>query len=91
MTLASQKNEESSTTGFDIEPDLVRIIYASVPLSLVTVLINSAILSFIQWDVIAHSTILVWFFVTNSLSLIRLMCHQKLKVLGAEQAIPLFF
>lgn len=72
----------------DISSDLIRTVYSSLALTLTAVLINSTILSIIQWNVISHETILVWFFATNSLSLARIGIARKFKKLGMERAIP---
>ncbi len=58
---------------------------------LIAVLVNSAILSAVQWSVIAHTTILSWFGITNGLSLIRLGLYIKFKTLGTEQAVPVIW
>jgi len=76
---------KSSINIPNFRSDLLRTIYASVPLTLTAVLINSAILSFIQWDVIAHTTILTWFVITNSLSAFRLVLYLKFKALDIKQ------
>ncbi len=75
----------------DIRSGLLRILYSSVPLTLIAVLANSVILSIVQWSVIAHTTILAWFGVTNGLSLIRLGCYLKFKKLGADEEVPVFW
>jgi diguanylate cyclase (GGDEF)-like protein len=75
----------------DIRSGLVRIIYASVPLTLIAVLANSVVLSIVQWGVIAHTTILAWFGVTNGLSLVRLGLYFKFRKLGAEEEVPVFW
>ena len=75
----------------DISSGLVRIIYSSVPLTLIAVLANSVVLSIVQWGVIAHATILTWFGVTNGLSLVRLGLYLKFKKPGAEEEVPVFW
>jgi diguanylate cyclase (GGDEF)-like protein len=75
----------------DIRSGLVRIIYSSVPLTLIAVLANSVVLSIVQWGVIAHTTILAWFGVTNGLSLVRLGLYLKFRKLGAEEEVPVFW
>ena len=79
---------DKTTRNQDIPSDLLRIIYSSIPISLAVIFINSAILSFIQWDVIAHSTILIWFCAINFLSLIRIGLYGKFKTLNPEKTIP---
>jgi len=45
----------------------------------------------VLWDFIAHSTIVTWFVLANSFSLIRLVVYKKFKSLPQEQKIPTFF
>lgn len=75
----------------DIRSGLVRIVYSAVPLTLIAVLANSVILSVVQWSVISHSTILTWFAVTNSLSLLRLGLYFRFRRLDDEDEIPAFW
>jgi diguanylate cyclase (GGDEF)-like protein len=75
----------------DIRSGLLRILYSSVPLTLFAVLANSVVLSIVQWSVIAHTTILAWFGVTNGLSLMRLGFYLKFKKLGADEEVPEFW
>lgn len=75
----------------DIRSGLVRILYSSVPLTLIAVLANSVVLSIVQWGVIAHTTILTWFGVTNGLSLVRLGLYLKFRKLGEEGEVPVFW
>ena len=89
----SQLAESGEACGeqSDIRSGLVRIIYSSVPLTLIAVLANSVVLSIVQWGVIAHSTILTWFGVTNGLSLVRLGLYLKFRKLGEEGEVPVFW
>ncbi|NOR70773.1 MAG: EAL domain-containing protein [Methylomarinum sp.] len=73
--------------SLDILSELTRLTYASVPTSLLAVLINSSILGFMQWDVVSHTTILIWFAVTNGLSLSRLWLFIKFRKLDSEQPV----
>ena len=86
-----QDSASNSGEQPDIRSGLVRIIYSSVPLTLFAVLANSVVLSIVQWGVIAHTTILTWFGITNGLSLIRLGFYFKFKKLDAEQDVPDFW
>lgn len=88
MKSIPQQNLESTGADPDIQSELIRIIYSSVPLTLTAVLLNSAILSVVQWDYIDHNTILIWFAITNGLSLLRLSLYKKFKTLDAEQPVP---
>ena len=75
----------------DIRSGLVRILYSAVPLTLIAVLVNSVILSIVQWSVIAHSTIITWFCVTNGLSLVRLGMYLRFRKLDEHKEVPLFW
>ncbi len=75
----------------DIRSGLVRILYSAVPLTLIAVLANSAILSIVQWSVISHATILTWFGVTNGLSLLRLGFYLKFRQLDEKEEVPLIW
>ncbi len=89
----SQSPESGKGCGeqSDIRSGLVRILYSSVPLTLIAVLANSVVLSIVQWGVIAHTTILTWFGVTNGLSLVRLGFYLKFRKLGEEGEVPVFW
>jgi len=49
----------------DIKAEQLRIIFSSIPASLLAILINSSILSVVLWDRIDHLHIIVWFLATN--------------------------
>ena len=83
--------QDKTRRNQDITSDLLRIIYSSMTVTLITVFINSAILSYIQWDVIVHSTILIWFCAINFLSLIRIGLYKKFKTLYSEKEIPAYW
>ena len=80
-----------TTAQADIMSGLVRIVYSSVPLTLFAVLANSIVLSIVQWDVVAHTTILTWFAVINGLSLVRLGLYLQFSKIGPEEEVPLFW
>ena len=75
----------------DVQAGLVRIIYSSVPLSLIAILLNSIVLSIVQWSVVAHTTILTWFGITNGLSLVRLGLYLKFRKIADKETIPEFW
>ena len=68
----------------DIKSELIRIVYSAVPQSLIAILICSTVLAYIQWDYVPHVNILLWFAVTNGLSLLRLFAYKKFNTLDAE-------
>jgi diguanylate cyclase (GGDEF)-like protein len=72
----------------DVRLEQVRIIYSAIPSSLLVILINSAILSVVQWGVIDHRVIILWFVTTNSLSLFRGYLHQEFGKLPNSQHTP---
>ena len=77
--------------SFDIQSELTRLTYESLPLVLFAVFINSSILSFMQWDHIPHTTIIAWYLVTNLFSLARLVLYLKFRELDASLAVPPFW
>lgn len=72
----------------DIQSEQIRITYSAVPLTLVAVLVNSAIISFIQWDVISHTIVLLWFCAINGLSIIRVGFLLKFNTLNSKNKVP---
>jgi diguanylate cyclase (GGDEF)-like protein len=66
----------------DIKSEQIRIIFSSIPASLLAILINSSILSVVLWDRIDHFSIIVWFLVTNCLSLFRWQLYRQFNRVG---------
>ena len=75
------KPEQNKQEKPDIQSELIRIVYSAIPQSLVAILINSIILAVIQWNYIEHATIIIWFVITNSLSIIRFVVYKKFNAL----------
>ena len=75
----------------DIQSEQLRITFSAVPLTLLAVLITSAIFSYIQWDIISHTAILIWFCAINSLSVIRLALLLKFNTLDSKEKIPVIW
>ena len=72
----------TSTSGInsaDIKSEQTRIIFSSIPASLLAILINSSILSAVLWSRIDHLNIAVWFLATNCLSLIRWQLYSQFR------------
>lgn len=90
---SSQLQRSISVYGVppDIRSGLARIIYSSVPLTLIAVLINSVALSIVQLSVIAHTTILIWFCITNGLSLIRWGMYLQFNKCYTEEQVPVYW
>ncbi len=63
----------------DVRSEQIRILFAAIPSSLVTILACSLILSLTVWQVIDHTTIIIWFVVTNLLSVARLYLYQRFR------------
>lgn len=63
----------------DIKAEQLRIIFSSIPASLLAILINSSILSVVLWDRIDHLHIIVWFLATNCLSVIRWLLYRQFR------------
>ena len=74
MDETTYKTEKKMSRG---RTQRVQKIYASIPLTLITILINSSIVSIAQWGVISHNNILIWFFTTNAVSLLCLLAYKK--------------
>lgn len=75
-------------TVFDTDSKLHQLVYANLPLTVLTVLVNSVILCIVQWDYVAHATVLAWLAITNLVSLIRIFLYQRFKQLDVNQPIP---
>ncbi|MGB5330822.1 MAG: EAL domain-containing protein [Gammaproteobacteria bacterium] len=71
----------------DVKSEQIRIIFASTPSSLVAILLCSFILSVVQWEVIDQVMIIIWFGLTNLLSLVRFYLYQQFVKLPAESLI----
>jgi diguanylate cyclase (GGDEF)-like protein len=69
----------------DIKSEQCRIIFSSVPASLLAILINSSILSVVLWNRIDHLNIIVWFLATNCLSLIRWQLYSQFRRIDQTQ------
>lgn len=69
----------------DIKSEQSRIIFSSVPASLLAILINSSILSAVLWNRIDHLNIIVWFLATNCLSLIRWQLYSQFRRIDQTQ------
>jgi len=61
----------------DVRLEQVRIIYAAIPSSLLVILVNSAILSTVLWNVVDHGIISLWFLASNCLSLFRYYLYRQ--------------
>ncbi len=76
-----------SDTLTDVKSEQVRIIFASTPTSLFTILLSSFILAGVLWEVIDHTTIMIWFSLTNLLSIARIYLYQQFKKLPPDSLI----
>jgi diguanylate cyclase (GGDEF)-like protein len=85
MNQAHQQLKNDDVVITDVRLEQIRIIYAAVPSSLLVIMLNSAILSVVLWNVIDHGVIIWWFLATNSLSLIRYYLHQRFGRLDQEK------
>jgi diguanylate cyclase (GGDEF)-like protein len=77
MNQAHQQLKNDEVVLTDVRLEQIRIIYAAVPSSLLVILVNSAILSTVLWNVVDHGVITWWFLATNSLSLVRYYLHKR--------------
>jgi len=85
MNQAHQQLKNDDVVLTDVRLEQIRIIYAAVPSSLLVIMVNSAILSTVLWNIIDHGVITWWFLVTNSLSLVRYYLHQRFGQLDQEK------
>jgi diguanylate cyclase (GGDEF)-like protein len=79
MKEASIDDLSESSDLTDVKSEQTGILFAAIPSSLFTVLVASSILSFAQWRVIDHPTIIFWFAITNLLSLGRLHMYRQFR------------
>lgn len=75
----------------DIKSEQIRIIYSTVPLTLFAILVNSAIFSYIQWDVVSHDLILLWFSAVNGLSIARIGLLLRFNTLNSNSKVPVIW
>jgi diguanylate cyclase (GGDEF)-like protein len=85
---AGMKNSDESP---DIRSELICIVYKSVPLSLLAILVNSLVLSIVQWNVVSQTAIISWFCITNGLSVLRFIIYQRFNKLEPDQDISDFW
>jgi len=88
MNIKNTLDENETISIPDISSDLLRTVYSSLKLTLTAILVNSAIISFILWDVVAHENILFWFFAVNIFSVVRIVIYKSFNALDPEQKIP---
>ena len=62
-----------------IRAEQVRITFSSVPASLLAIIINSLLLVVLLWNEIDHRYLLIWFALTNMLSVIRWLLYRQYK------------
>lgn len=79
MIQVSASLEAEPTTLTDVKSEQIRILYAAIPSSLLAILLSSFILATVQWSVIEHNNIIIWFISTNLLSLYRLNSYLKFR------------
>jgi diguanylate cyclase (GGDEF)-like protein len=63
----------------DVRLEQIRAIYSATPSSLLVILVNSVILSTVQWPVIDHQVITLWCLTINCLSLFRYYLYRIFK------------
>ena len=87
MNQSILRSWNESDTLTDVKSEQVRIIFASTPTSLFTILLSSFILAAVLWEVIDHRTIIIWFSLTNLLSLVRIHLYQEFRKLPTDSLI----
>ncbi len=63
----------------DVKSEQIRILFAAVPTSLLSILICSLVLCLVQWPVIDRTTLVAWFCVTNLLSVARYVSYRQFR------------
>ncbi len=87
MVMQSPTNIKSDDiTSDQIRAEQVRITFSSVPASLLAIIINSSLLVVLLWNEIDHSHLLIWFLLTNGLSVVRWQLCQQYKQSGQYPA-----
>jgi len=71
MNQALRNSERDNIDLTDVRLEQIRFIYSAIPSSLLVILVNSAILSAVLWNVVDHVVISLWFVASNCLSLFR--------------------
>ncbi|MDH3217913.1 MAG: EAL domain-containing protein [Gammaproteobacteria bacterium] len=71
----------------DVKSEQIRIFFAAIPASLITILVVTIILGMVQWEVVDHLTIILWVVATNLLSLLRLYQYRQFRQLSDKQPI----
>ena len=73
-------------TSDQIRAEQVRITFASIPASLLAIFVNSSLLVVLLWNEIDQSYLMIWFLLTNMLSVIRWQLYRQYK--RAAQFLP---
>ncbi|MDH5355807.1 MAG: EAL domain-containing protein, partial [Gammaproteobacteria bacterium] len=73
-------------TSDQIRAEQVRITFASIPASLLAIFVNSSLLVVLLWNEIDQSYLMIWFLLTNMLSVIRWQLYRQYK--RAAQSLP---
>ena len=63
----------------DVPSEQIRILFASIPISLISILICSLALAVVQWSVIDHDIIITWLIGTNLLSVVRWTMYRRFR------------
>jgi len=90
MTKIALTDDSNHAPATDIKFEQLRIVFDAIPISLFAILVNSTILSLVLLDNIPALTLLIWYLLTNSLSLIRWHYYRQFKrfVKGESTARP---
>ncbi len=63
----------------DVKSEQIRILFAAVPTSLLSILLSSLVLCLVQWPVIDPTTLIAWFCGTNLLSVARYYFYRQFR------------
>ncbi|MCW8982413.1 MAG: hypothetical protein OQK13_00050, partial [Gammaproteobacteria bacterium] len=73
----SRNDNDDSQQDQIIRFEQIKLQYKALPISLLSVCLLSALLAYIQWDVIEHATIIGWLFAIFSLTSYRYVKYRK--------------
>ena len=65
----------------------IRILFAAIPTSLLSILISSFLLVVVLLEVVDQIALIAWFCATNLLSLVRLYLYRQFRKLGEDRLI----
>lgn len=89
FNITHKRNNNIQSNGEQqLHAEQVKQLYVLTPVALIATLLNSAIVTFIQWKVISHSVLIIWFSVLVVITLSRyaLVCKYRRIPVSPAQA-----